>query len=300
MFDFETYWDDSGTHDSSPIAVAACFVAEREQWEWFVRDWDQARNDEGFDYFHMADFMALPKYQKEPYCNWDQAKKNRVFSRLATIINTRVRMGFAFAVPVAAFERFAPSYVKEEMTSDAFIFAAQSVLSLVSDWWAQYAKGGSVQYIFEDRKSMGKIHQIWHTSKEYPEQAAQLGINVEAPDGFSFQSPKIFKPLQAADMLAWNQYVHMRDVILKGLSDRDNCRPYFHQLRVDRPMRLGFMTDAQVEQAFTALKQKEDEIGKRPYLLPRYVRKMFNVSSTHELRIARPIHMNPFRTYTGG
>lgn len=247
MFDFETYWDDSGTHDSSPIAVAACYVATREQWEWFVRDWDDARRDEGFDVFHMADFMALPEYKKEPFCRWDEAKKNRVYSRLATIINTRVRMGFAFAVPTRAFEQFAPGHVKREMTSDAFIFAVQSVLSLVSEWWQQYANGGAVQYVFEDRKNMGKIHQIWHTSKEYPDQAAQLGIKADAPDGFSFQSPKFFKPLQAADILAWNQFVHMRDVVLQGLDDKKNCRPYFRLLRKDRPIRLGFMTDAQVE-----------------------------------------------------
>jgi hypothetical protein len=43
MFTFETYWDDSGTNKESPIAVAACYVATKTQWDEFVKDWDAAR-----------------------------------------------------------------------------------------------------------------------------------------------------------------------------------------------------------------------------------------------------------------
>src|ERR1700733_6934977 len=125
MFDMEIYWDDSGTHDSSPIAVAACYVADSLQWKDFVRDWDDAREREGFVCFHMADFMAKPEKNKRPFCGWDKSKKNHVYSLLATIIKTRVRMGFGFGVPAPTFDEFAPQYLKKEMCPDAFTFAVQ-------------------------------------------------------------------------------------------------------------------------------------------------------------------------------
>jgi len=81
MFNHELSWDDSGTDSQSPIVVAACYVAKKTQWDEFVRNWDEARKEEGFDVFHMADFMAKPEYGKNPFCEWDEAKKKRVYFR---------------------------------------------------------------------------------------------------------------------------------------------------------------------------------------------------------------------------
>src|ERR1022692_3051925 len=104
MFEFELYCDDSGTDGGSSIAVAACYVASKRQWDEFVRNWDEVRRDEGFDYFHMAEFVAKPEAGHKPFCDWDNAKKDRVYGKLASIINTRVLKGFGIAIPKAAFD----------------------------------------------------------------------------------------------------------------------------------------------------------------------------------------------------
>jgi hypothetical protein len=284
MFDFEIYWDDSGTHDGSPIAVAACYIASREQWGRFVRDWDEARLREGFDDFHMKNFMSPPERGKEPFCHWDKRKKNRVYSWLASIINTRVRHGFAFAVPTESFEMYATEKIKKEITPDAFIFAVQMAFGMLAEWYAKYGEGKAIQYVFEDRKGMGKVKQIWDTMKDHPDVARGIGMRTDIPDGFSFQSPKLFKPLQAADMLAWNMNAHMRDVILKGFPDDDShCRPYFRSLRAERPMRLGYLTETQMRQSFEDLNTIESENGgKSPYLLPRYLRKLYHATTVDQ------------------
>lgn len=270
MFDFELYWDDSGTHDNSPIAIAACYVATQPQWGEFVRNWDKARQEEGFDWFHMADFMQKPERGIKPYCDWSPEKRKRVYFRLASIINTRVRMGFGFGIPTEAFNRYAPQRFKDESASDAFIFAVQCVFSLVGDWYLRYGEGKAVQYIFEDRKGMAKVHQIWEFLKEHPEQAKAYGARPDVPDGITFQSPKFFKPLQSADILAWNTHTHMRDVVLPGLPDRDPyVRPYFRVLRCDRPTEFAFLTDEQVKEAFDEIQAIEQKEGHRGYLLPR-------------------------------
>ena len=50
MTEFEAYCDDSGTDANTPVAVAACYIASREQWDCFVRNRDEVRewNSEEF------------------------------------------------------------------------------------------------------------------------------------------------------------------------------------------------------------------------------------------------------------
>jgi hypothetical protein len=55
---YETYFDDSGTNAQSEIAIAACYVSTELGWRKFVKDWELARYEEGFDVFHMAEFIA--------------------------------------------------------------------------------------------------------------------------------------------------------------------------------------------------------------------------------------------------
>jgi hypothetical protein len=199
MFDMEMYFDDSGTHEGSPIAIAACYVASREQWREFVRNWDEARVEEGFDVFHMTDFMARPERGIKPFCGWDKRKRRHVYFRLASIINTRVRTGFGFGVPTEAYDKYAPEFFKKEMASDAFNYAVQCLMGVVQQWYQKFGQGKAIQFVFEDRKRMGNVRQVFDLLREKPEYAEKFGFE-HFPDGLSFQSPKIFKPLQAADI----------------------------------------------------------------------------------------------------
>jgi hypothetical protein len=95
QFDLEAYLDDSGTDGNTPIAVAACYISSKEQWDHFARNWDEVRFAEGFDVFHMCEFVAKREAGHKPFCDWDNTKKDRVYKKLASIINTRIRRGFA-------------------------------------------------------------------------------------------------------------------------------------------------------------------------------------------------------------
>src|SRR5258708_1273333 len=123
MFEFELYCDDSGTDSNSPIAVAACYVASKNQWHEFGRNWEEVMQVEGFDCFHMAEFVAKPKAGHRPFCEWDNIKKTRVYEKLASIINIRVRKGFGIAIPKAAFDGAAPQHFRDHYASDHYTYA---------------------------------------------------------------------------------------------------------------------------------------------------------------------------------
>jgi hypothetical protein len=72
---YETYLDDRGTSAQSDIAIAACYVSTEPSWKRFVKQWDLARYEEGFDAFHMAHFTAPKEQGHKPWCDWDNTKR---------------------------------------------------------------------------------------------------------------------------------------------------------------------------------------------------------------------------------
>src|ERR1035438_4934197 len=106
--DYELYFDDSGTDKDSPVAVAACYVAKKEQWDEFTRNWKDTAGTDGFNFFHMTDFMVNPlavNWDKvKPnnailqYRDWDDEKRRRVYTHLSGIIRCRAQSGFGVTV----------------------------------------------------------------------------------------------------------------------------------------------------------------------------------------------------------
>src|SRR5271165_2856544 len=263
MFDFEIYWDDSGTHTQSPIAVAACYVATKQQWDLAVKEWDATAVAEGFDTFHMADFMLHPKCGLKPFCDWDEVKRDRVYYRLASIINTRVRMGCSMAVPKDHYDAYIPQQVKADLGREHFTFAVRSVLDWVKQWHKRYAEGKKVQYVFDFMsRGKGEIMQVFDFLGERPEMAQELGYVPSDPDGVSLQKKELFKPLQAADILAWNTYNFMQEEISRGLPDKPApLHPYFDVLWRNRPMQVGFYREGDLRDAGSGLLDHEEREG---------------------------------------
>src|SRR5260221_10763463 len=105
---YEVYWDDSGTHRESPIAIAACYISTKRGWDTFTEEFDAIRWSEGFEEFHMVDFAASHDKTKKPFCDWDVEKRRRVFRRIAGAINDNKRIGMGLAIPKAAFDKLVP------------------------------------------------------------------------------------------------------------------------------------------------------------------------------------------------
>lgn len=259
IFEFENYCDDSGTDGNSQIAVAACYVSSKSQWEEFARNWNRVREDEGFDVFHMVEFVAKPKAGHKPFCDWGNVKKERVYAKLASIINTRTRCGFGVAIPKDPFDRAAPQHFLNNYAKDHYTYAVHCCLGLLAAWREQYKITPPIRYVFDQGSPEEQIRAVWKLLASDPHYAARYGL---APEGCTFEDKKLFKPLQAADILAWQMRNHMRRVILAGKDDVADCHPGFRALRQNRPMRLGFYSEAQMLKVFADLEDYEQIHGK--------------------------------------
>jgi len=242
---FEVYFDDSGTDPKSEIAIAACYVSTKGGWDKFVEAWDHARWEEGFDTFHMAHFVAPREHGHKSFCDWDNTKKDHVYSRLAKIINENKWTGIACAVPKKGYDEIVPDDLKIHYGKEHYTFAVRTCLIRLLDWRKASMVTLPMRYVFdwemsisEKRKEISAMMDTMHDSwKE------QFGME---PGGYSFEHKEMFKPLQAADILAWQMNALMRKIPPDGEETEGMANKGFLQLRQDQEMELGFYTREQL------------------------------------------------------
>ena len=195
---FEAYFDDSGTHRSSELAIAACYVSTRRGWLEFEKAWNVIRKEEGFDFFHMVDFAAPPECRRQPYCDWSREKKRRVYARLAQTINTHKRVGIGIAVPKATFDRVVPTLpdqVKAQCGRFHYTFAVKSLMVMIVKWRQRYGLKQPVRFVFDTiTEGADEIESFFEEIDSYSE-AFRERLGLES-DGFSIESKSKAQPLQ--------------------------------------------------------------------------------------------------------
>jgi hypothetical protein len=257
---FETYFDDSGTDAGSPIAVAAAYVSTRRGWKEFVDGWDKVRREERFEAFHMAEFVAPPEQGHKPFCDWDGTKKERVYRRLAKIINENKRIGLACAVPKVSYDQVVPDWIKANYGKEHYTFAVRMLLNLIITWREKSKIILPMQYIFDWEMSRAakrkEISAIWDTMHDF--WAEKLGTE---RCGYAFQHKEDFKPLQSADILAWQMRSHMERILPRGYDTLEDAHWGFRLLREYQEMDLGFFTEDQLKKFVKKTERYESAAG---------------------------------------
>ena len=243
---FTAYFDDSGTDGNSEIAVAACYISTKRGWDEFVQAWDYARSEEEFAAFHMAHFVAPRAQGHKPFCDWDNTKKDHVYSRLAKIVNENKWIGIASAVPKKVWDR-TPERIRQHYGREHYTFAVRMCLMRILDWREKCLISLPIRYVFDwemstaqKRKEISIIFDILGRNEPM---AQKFGVE---PGGYSFEHKEEFKPLQAADILAWQMRCHMQKIFPLGHDEIPLCHPGFTVLREDQEMDLGFFNEEQI------------------------------------------------------
>jgi hypothetical protein len=196
---FTIHFDDSGTHPTSPIAVAAGWISPYEQWKKFIKAWNRARVAEGFDVFHMSEFMA--SNPKTEFASWDNEKKVRVMRRLRGIIEDHATMGFGFAVHKDDYEQLVTGDVRKKFGEFHYTWAVRVVIGMVENWRERKRIKEPTEYIF-DRMSQGRaeIDKVFADAEATGAALHRYGIFRGC---HSFRDKAEVLPLQAADIFAW-------------------------------------------------------------------------------------------------
>jgi hypothetical protein len=250
---FAVYFDDSGTHTESDVAIAACYIGTLDRWELLASDWDSAMKAEGFTKFGMADILG----GKGEFRNWSDTKRDRLIRRLITDICCRASIGVCVSVPKVAYDNAIQGKIRGRFGKFHYTFAVRSCLTQIKGWRERHGITGPMQYVF-DRMSQGKGEII--EALEYHLSTGRAQLSGLEREGYSFQDKAGLPPLQAADILAHETYrCAVNELITPGsISDH-----YFGRL-VEGGMIAKYWTEGKLVGVRDSVSEKYDALGDWP------------------------------------
>jgi len=194
---YNSYFDESHTHDGSPIVSMAGLVASYESWARLEIEWQKILHHRGVDVFHYTDFMAREGKFKN---DWSNDERNAFMERLCTTVSENITVGIGISVFRDEYERVLTGGLKAEF-KDPYFFCLFSCLHFFLTW-EDNIKTISLPYPLQflfDRKPgyEGYAAGIFY------DVIRQLG-EISGKDKYrdmAFGSKETHVPLQAADLL---------------------------------------------------------------------------------------------------
>ena len=231
---YSLYFDDSGTHLKSSIAVAAAWVAPVTQWKKFSKEITAILEEEEFPFFHMAEFAGRHGHFK----GWKDEKWYRVGNAIRDLIRKRAVKGFGVAVKKSDYDELVTGYLKTFTGEHHYTWAVANCFGLVEVWRKNEQIRDPITYFFDQMKQGTKeqeeINQLFAKAGA-GENAAKYGIN--SPHAFG--DKKIVKPLQAADALAWSCLQAGLNA-MRGNEPSPIAKNYFDSFNLGHKLIFGF------------------------------------------------------------
>lgn len=231
----ETYLDDSGTHVQSPIIVVGGIAATRHNWETFDVHWKALLDCWNIEFFHMADF----KSRQGPYSDWSDSERYERLNALLSLISKHTIVAVWAAVPREVYEKVIPDKLKARI--NPYHIAAIACFTRLNGILRNEMGDRNVQaaYVYEELgKGSGPILEAYLGIKAVPRLLEEMHML-----SLAYQPKKRFRPLQAADILAYEVW---KDETNKLAGDPRGRRYPFTQLKKSVDIRPSHFGDAEL------------------------------------------------------
>jgi hypothetical protein len=139
------YFDDSGTHAASRIAVVGGILADDVQHDRLKETWDTILARHQLPYFHLTRFKAG---REAPYCTMSEWDKETLLDQLVRIMCIRKVMSFACAIPIADYEAVV---TEEEQTryGSPYAWALQMCYVIIRLWAERHNYNDPIPFVVE-------------------------------------------------------------------------------------------------------------------------------------------------------
>jgi hypothetical protein len=218
------YYDDSGTHDDSDVVVWAGLFGNKYQWAALDDAWAEAlkytpTNCRPLTHFHMTrcdngsgEFDGDDKYER-----WPIPEREKLAKELRRIIDANMMSGFSIGVAKKAWDELVVGD-RRRLLGDAEGWAIRQSIKFGIKWAiSRQCESDRDLAMFFDKRRIGEVSAVHKAfSESRPLNLIQYHPDV-LPVGFSAMSKT--RPIQAADLFAWEYYQHCKDVFLDGGGD---------------------------------------------------------------------------------
>ena len=198
------YYDESGeyTQHDDPgtllnMSVGGC-IAPLDKWESFDAKWKKALDDEGLSFFHMTDFerWCTPFDFKLPNGSRDQKRHNRILNTLLDIMLDHIEWFGGFAATTVLLGRpgepgKSKSIVHGRWLAECIGSAVRHAAVEVAEFYDE-----KVHLVFGQQEHVSKVN----IQKNVDFSNKRTGGKIA---GLTVSDPKCVRPLQAADIWAY-------------------------------------------------------------------------------------------------
>lgn len=195
----EVYFDESGTHDGSPMMTMAGYLFDREQARRFSRDWEKCLKRLGLPAAHMTDCAT----GNADYAN--MPLEQRILSEKLLIENIKRRsiLGFSVAVDPQLYDDVMGPFAT---SMPAYSYLLMVAVAAVRQWATTTNYDGRIAYFFESgHRHASEANQYMNMIAEYGPEVIEFMYYY----AHAFLDKRNALPLQAADMLAWLHRNHL-------------------------------------------------------------------------------------------
>lgn len=205
------YFDDSGTHPDSSVALVAGWVSPVIQWKKLVREWNKAKQEFRFDTLHMAELMANnPKSEFADKDYWSEKRKYLLLKRVREIIGKHAGQGFEYSVSRKDYDELVVGENRKHLGQFHYTYAVEACIGGIERWRKSEGTLEPTEYVFDrmaEPKAKKEIVRAFRDAAQFDDALLRYGIYENC---LSFGDKSQIIPLQAADLLAWCSFRHDR------------------------------------------------------------------------------------------
>jgi hypothetical protein len=211
---FQAWVDDSGNEPQSPIMVLAGFLASYDEWAKFSDAWDEElAKPPKLQYFKMAEAARL-RGEFDRSKGWDEATRDARVLSFARIIRKYARIRLSAWIRHADWNTnivTIPAPIRRLSIDHPYGHLFSQIIFAAAVFQDRHGINEPCDFIFDEQVTFSEeVMRWWPQVKDWIKERGRSDLIKFIGSPPIFRDEKKFKPLQAADLYAWqirNHYV---------------------------------------------------------------------------------------------
>jgi Protein of unknown function (DUF3800) len=201
----EAYFDDSGKQSDSRYVCIAGFLAHISYWSDFVVRWDHLLLKHGIPYLHMKELMT----SNGEFESIGIEQRHAIINESIKIIKDTMLIGFGAAVDANYWNTLTRKFQKQYGNAQEFCF--ERILRLIQNRINRSGNRDYVSVTFDHDMELSKPRLTRYDNiLKRDDWARERFVSI------CFANSKGYKPLQAADILAWETRKRLENLYSGG------------------------------------------------------------------------------------
>jgi hypothetical protein len=208
----QAYFDESGTHDGSPVMCLAGYLFEKDRCKELDLAWKGALDDYALPFFHMVDCA----HRNEPFDKLSPIDCDIVARKMIALIRSHALFGMGVGFVEGDHKEVMSDMVRIQLPDlpiprpgTAYSYCCWTALNAIGLCIERNKFEGEVAYIFEaGHQHANEANQILDRIVGVPNLPSTLRYATH-----SFVRKECAKPLQAADILAWHHATDIKKIL---------------------------------------------------------------------------------------